>query len=65
MNEIDDYDEHTKCRCGSGEQRHELRDGHGIFLTYACDKCEAEKLAGFRPDIMSRYDADEAVDEEG
>jgi len=52
------------CPCGSGEPRRELKDGYGIFLTFACDKCERDKLAKFRPDIMSRYDTDEPIEAE-
>ncbi len=50
------------CPCGSGLPRHELKDGYGIFLTFACEKCEAEKMKGFRPDIMSRYECDEPIE---
>ncbi len=52
------------CRCGSGEYEHALHDGHGIFLTYACDRCEEKKLRGYRPDIMEHYDCDEAIEPE-
>jgi hypothetical protein len=48
-----------ECRCGSGECRYPLYDGHGIFLTYACSSYEGEKLKGFRPDIFEQYDTDE------
>jgi hypothetical protein len=60
-------DEMTKiklCNCGSGIERFMLKDGHGIFLTYACDKCKEEKLSHFRPDIMEKYKCDEPIDEE-
>lgn len=43
------------CPCGSGLPRQERKDGYGIFLTFACDRCEARKLKGFRPDIFTRY----------
>ena len=52
------------CSCGSELPRRELHDGYGIFLTFACDACEKRKLAEFRPDIMSRYDTDEPIEEE-
>ncbi len=52
------------CPCGSGEPRREKRDGHGIFLTFVCDLCEAKKMEGFRPDIMTRYQADEPIEPE-
>ena len=50
------------CRCGSGESPYSLKDGHGIYLTKACERCEMDKLAEFRPDIMDRYSCDEAVE---
>lgn len=37
-------------------------DGYGIFLTYTCPKCHADKMAGFRHDVRRRYLADEAID---
>jgi hypothetical protein len=52
------------CTCGSDEIRHELIDGHGIFLTFACGVCEDEKLKKFRPDIMERYECDEPIEED-
>ena len=52
------------CTCGSGFYRRELKDGHGIFLTFACDVCEERKLSEFRPDIMEAYDHDEPLDDE-
>lgn len=52
------------CFCGSNLPRRELLDGYGIFLTFACDQCEAEKLKRFRPDIMSRYPTDERIEPE-
>ena len=53
-----------ECNCGSGEIREAIHDGHGIFLCYACDKCKAEKLKHFRPDIMESYDTDEQIEED-
>lgn len=41
--------------------RYELKDGYGIFLTYACEFCEQEKLREFRPDIFELYEVDEDV----
>lgn len=52
------------CPCGSGKEAAALFDGHGIFLTYACDKCRKKKMAGFRPDIMERYECDEPIEAE-
>ena len=57
----------TKCPCGSGEFGEAHHDARGIFLTYACSSCEKDKLAGFRPDVLTdpNYWADEPIDEEG
>lgn len=52
------------CACGSGVYPHALYDGYNIFLTYACDKCEKEKLSHFRSDIMTRYETDEQIDDD-
>jgi len=52
------------CPCGSGDVPHKLYDGHGIYLTFACYKCEKEKLSRYRSDIMERYDCDEPIDED-
>lgn len=53
-----------QCPCGSGEPRYPLKDGYGIFMTYACDRCVKEKRAQFRPDIFERYDTDEPIEPE-
>jgi hypothetical protein len=50
------------CLCGSGLHRYPLHDGYDIFLTFACEKCEKEKLSKFRPDIMERYPTDEQIE---
>lgn len=50
------------CNCGSGQYAPQRLDGHGIFLTYACDACWPEKLKKYRPDIMQAYDACEDID---
>lgn len=53
-----------QCPCGSGEPCWALKDGYGIFMTYACDCCVAAKLGQFRDDIFDRYDTDEQVEED-
>ena len=53
-----------QCHCGSKLYAPARFDGHGIFLTYACDSCWREKLKSYRPDIMKHYEADEAIDED-
>jgi hypothetical protein len=54
------------CSCGSDLPRHEIRDARGIFCAYACDKCDAEKRARYRPEIFASaaYEADEAIEPE-
>lgn len=52
------------CSCGSGYEKFPLYDGHGIFLCYACWECEEEKMAGYRPDILERYECDEPIEPE-
>ena len=50
------------CTCGSGERPRAQYDGYGIFLCYTCSKCEAERMARYRPDIRSRYQCDEPIE---
>lgn len=54
------------CPCGSGQPREELRDARGIFCTFICDNCEAEKRSRFRAEIFSdpAYDADEPIEDD-
>jgi hypothetical protein len=54
----------TECTCGSKEYPTAQYDGHGIFMTYTCSKCEAKKLAQFRPDIFEKYKTDEPIEED-
>ena len=53
----------TQCPCGSGEYPGTNYDGYGIFLCYTCDKCQEERLAGYRHDIFERYECDEPIEE--
>ena len=44
----------------------DVYDAQGIFLTRVCDVCEQEKLAIYRPEILSGYsqaDVDEQIEE--
>ena len=41
-----------------------MKDGYGIFLTYVCDHCVAEKRTEFRDDIFSQYQTDEQIEED-
>lgn len=55
------------CGCGSGLTRRALVDARGIFCTFVCDKCEADRRLGFRADIFTNpnYQADEPIDDAG
>lgn len=55
------------CSCGSGKQSRWEYDGKGIPLCRACPDCRAEKLAKFRPKILTGYtqaDVNEPIEEE-
>lgn len=53
------------CSCGSGEVPSRHYDARGIFLTFACDTCESEKLGRYRADVLTdcNYQTDEPIDE--
>lgn len=53
-----------QCPCGSGLAYQSNYDGHGIPLPRTCEKCHAQKMRGYRADIMDRYDCDEAIEAE-
>lgn len=55
-----------QCPCGSGLWPQPHHDARGIFLCYTCEKCETEKLAGYRPDVLidSNYWHDEPIEED-
>lgn len=53
------------CNCGSGEDRYALEDAAGIFCTYVCSKCEAEKKARYNPAIFESGSPYSATGEEG
>lgn len=52
------------CPCGSGEYSWWEYDARGIELARVCEKCVKEKLAGYRPEVLSNpnYWADEPID---
>ena len=56
----------TECTCGSGLYPEAQHDARGIFLCYTCKKCEREKLAGYRPEVLtdSNYEAVEQIEED-
>lgn len=44
----------------------EVYDARGIYLTRVCDRCEREKLAGYRPEVLRDpgYDHSEPISED-
>lgn len=58
--------EHRTCFCGSRLPKEAQHDARGIFLCYTCEKCEAEKLSHYRPEVLtnSQYEADEQIEED-
>jgi hypothetical protein len=55
-----------QCPCGSGEFPDAHHDARGIFLCYACSKCEKKKLSGYRPEVLTNfnYECDEQIEED-
>ena len=41
------------CNCGSGRERYALVDAAGIFCTYVCERCEAEKRSHYNTSIFA------------
>lgn len=54
------------CPCGSGHGSIWRYDARGIPLARTCDKCHDEKMAKYRPEVLtnSDYEADEAIEAE-
>jgi hypothetical protein len=54
------------CPCGSNQESWWEHDARGIPLCRVCPKCKAEKLARYRPDVLSdpNYWADEQIEED-
>ena len=54
------------CPCGSGKPSWWAKDARGIELCRVCEDCEKEKLAKYRPDVLTdaNYWADEAIEED-
>jgi hypothetical protein len=52
------------CPCGSGELSWWACDARGIELSRVCGKCEAEKLSGYRDEVLTNpsYEADEPIE---
>jgi len=53
-----------ECPCGSGRNSWWENDARGIPLARVCQKCRAEKLAKFRPEVLtdSQYETDEPIE---
>jgi hypothetical protein len=43
------------CPCGSGLIRREMHDIRGYFVTFYCEACEKQKVAGLNPAIFTDY----------
>ena len=56
----------TECTCGSGLYPTMQYDARNIFLCYSCEKCEVEKFARYRPEVLTdpNYWHDEPIDED-
>jgi hypothetical protein len=54
------------CPCGSGLPSRWRHDARGIELCRTCTKCHKEKMARYRPDVLTdpNYPADEPIEEE-
>lgn len=55
-----------KCHCGSGLGAEMEFDARGIELGFMCDKCRAERLRQYRPEVLSDpgYEVDEPIEPE-
>ena len=55
-----------KCHCGSGLEAYLEEDARGIFIGYMCTTCKAERLKGYRPEVLNdpNYEADEPIEPE-
>lgn len=53
------------CICGSGKASWWEYDARGIPLARVCESCRNERLAQFRPEVLTdpNYECDEPIDE--
>jgi hypothetical protein len=53
-----------ECTCGSGCKSWWENDARGIPLARVCPKCRVEKLAKFRPEVLTnpQYETDEPIE---
>jgi hypothetical protein len=57
----------TRCKAPTHDENKSPRyDARGIFLAYVCPACVAERMAGYRADVMTDPDYwhDEPIDED-
>ena len=54
------------CPCGSGRPSYWKMDARGIPLSRVCPECEQERLAKFRPEVLTNpnYQTDEPIEED-
>jgi hypothetical protein len=52
------------CTCGSGKPSTWQKDARGIPLCRTCDDCHAQKMSGYRPEVLTDgdYEADEPIE---
>lgn len=52
------------CPCGSGLPSRWQFDARGIELCRTCDKCHAQKMRGYRQDVLTNpnYQCDEQIE---
>ena len=55
----------TQCPCGSKLYPEANYDARNIFLFYACIKCERQKLAGIRREVLTDPNYESTEDIEG
>ena len=53
------------CNCGSGKESWWENDARGITLDRVCEDCKTQKLAKFRPEVLTNpnYETDEPIEE--
>lgn len=54
------------CPCGSKKHFEQVSDARGIFIANVCDDCRAERLKGYRPEVLTNpdYECEEEIDED-
>ena len=55
-----------QCSCGSGLVKRVHYDAHGIFLTYTCKKCHAERMKRLPEELLAGpdHEHDEGLQDE-